>query len=529
MKTQLALTALGLAACGTSTQAQGKENPAQQPNILFIQADQLNVNALSCYGGIVPTPNLDRLARGGALMRQAYVTRPTSSPCRASIVTGLHTHQHGVVNNIDPKNQKGLTEQDTTTEKLLHSSGYQTHHYGKWHVGDGPYSWFPDMYSYGDFCKENRASRASMRRTDTGEWMEYKGLAYPVELAPPIATQQEHFKNVWRKRAQDDITKIGRMRMGEEGWVDWATCERTIARLNTLKGSDKPFMVTASFIYPHDPNFVCSPHYDRFDPAVLPIPGTPFVEQRYTSEWSYQLAQGWGPDGVREFLRIYYGEVAYVDMLVGRLLETLEANGQLEHTMIVFVTDHGDMMGNHGMVWKTTTSFYQDVVHIPMIFYHPGSIKPATYDIPVSVVDFMPTFLSATGHAELLPAGRPGIDLMPWLTGKKRTKDFPRKYVVCERVSNNAKGERKVLPGVKAGLMITDTRWKYVVYTDSGFELLYDMGKDRYETRNLAADPASRKQLVRMRSALRDWLTETGWRGGYEFFDTLKEQGKIMR
>lgn len=514
------LAACGLAGYGLGVQAVcGQPAAGSRPNILFIQTDQLSVKALSCYGGAVPTPNIDRLACEGALFRHAYAARPTSSPCRASIVTGLYTHQHGVVSNVAPQKQEGLTPEDITTDKILFENGYDTHHYGKWHIGgEGRFPYFPDMYGYTDYVRENRARAAGRQRNDTGEWMFFKGLPFPVELAEPIASRQSWFREHWGRKANfESVAKIGRLRDEPGSWVDAMVCDKTIETLNALKGSGRPFMITTSFIYPHDPNFVSSPYYEMFDPGTLETAGTDKIEKIYEKDWSAQLARGWGEEGVKEFLRIYCAAVKYIDDQVGRLLAALEANGQLEHTVIVFTADHGDMMGNHGMVWKTTSSFYQDVVQIPFIVYYPKAVKPGIYDVPVSVVDFMPTFLSAAGHPELLPAGRPGIDLMPYLINGSM-EEFPRKYAVSERIDNNAGGERAVKPDPSAGFMITDTRWKYVVHPD-GRQLLFDLECDPMETTNVIASNPTRKR--ELREALMNWLHETGWTGGYGFFSRL--------
>jgi len=521
------LTACGLAGAATipatawaASKATDKAAaPARKLNILFIQSDQLNTKAIGCYGGAVQTPNIDRLARDGAQFMQAYVTRPTSSPCRASIVTGLHTYQHGIVNNVLPKNQQGLTAADTTTDKLLNGAGYATHHYGKWHIGDeGKLPYFPDMYGYSDYIKENKKARTAMMSDDQGEWMEFKGIAFPVELALPIASRQAWFEKNWSKRSDfDSYSKIGRLRLDPNQWVDWVTCDKAIAMLDELKGSDKPFMITSSFIWPHDPNFAPMPYYGMFDPAKIPDPSTSAPDKLYQGDWSYQFAQGLGKDGVKEFMRIYYANVKYVDDLVGRLMAALERNGQLDNTMVIFVADHGDMLGNHGMVWKTTSSFYQDLVRVPMIIYCPKLIAAGKYDMPVSVVDFMPTILSITGHKELVPAGRPGLDLTRYVGKGAAAAAFPRKYVVCERVDNNAPGgARQVLPGASAGFMITDAHWKLVKDT-KGNELLFDLKSDPDETRDLTSDPAMASKKQELRDALARELEQTGWSGGMEF------------
>ncbi len=121
------------------------EQPATQPNIILLMCDQLNASVPGCYGGPVPTPNLDRLAREGILFDRATCPFPVCSPTRASMVTGLYPHTHGITHNVNqrdypaigaPETEEGLKAGDITTEKLLHGAGYRTHHYGKWHLLD---------------------------------------------------------------------------------------------------------------------------------------------------------------------------------------------------------------------------------------------------------------------------------------------------------------------------------------------------------------------------------------------------------
>ena len=250
-----------------------------------------------------------------------------------------------MVSNVAPQKQEGLTPEDITTDKILFENGYDTHHYGKWHIGgEGRFPYFPDMYGYTDYVRENRARAAGRQRNDTGEWMFFKGLPFPVELAEPIASRQSWFREHWGRKANfESVAKIGRLRDEPGSWVDAMVCDKTIETLNALKGSGRPFMITTSFIYPHDPNFVSSPYYEMFDPGTLETAGTDKIEKIYEKDWSAQLARGWGEEGVKEFLRIYCAAVKYIDDQVGRLLAALEANGQLEHTVIVFTADHGDI------------------------------------------------------------------------------------------------------------------------------------------------------------------------------------------
>ena len=496
----------------------------QKPNILFIQADQLSVKALSCYGGAVETPNLDRLAREGALFEHAYASRPTSSPCRASIVTGLYTHQHGVVSNTSPKVQQGLGPGDVTTDKILWENGYATHHYGKWHIGgEGSFPYFPDMYGYTNYMQTRRGEAKKRRAEEGGEdWMYFKGMDFPVELADPIRKKQNQFREKWgKKESFESFSRIGRLKLDTDQWVDYQVATRAIETMTSYKDSGRPFMVTASFIWPHDPNFAPSEYYDRIDPDKLQLPGTPVIEDIYKDDWSAQLAKGWGKDGVKEFLRIYYANVMMVDDQVGRLLDALEKNGQLDNTLVVFVADHGDMMGNHSMVWKTTKSFYQDVAQVPLLIRYPKAVKAGKrYSMPVSVVDLMPTFLSAAGMENLLPEDRPGINLLPYLKGRKNEKNFPRTYVFSERIDNNSNGERRVSLNPKAGFMATDTHWKYVIHPD-GRELLFNMDKDPLETEDVASLAENRSRVLAFRAELRKWLEETQWTGGYSFLDKL--------
>lgn len=135
-----------------------------RPNVLIIMCDELNASVMSCYGGPVPMPNLDRLASEGLIIDQVTCPSPSCSPSRASLVTGLYPHAHGIVHNVsrrefpawyafigEPKGEEGLKANDVTTESVLYQAGYQTHHYGRWHLLDDDLPYYRDMYR--DHCE----------------------------------------------------------------------------------------------------------------------------------------------------------------------------------------------------------------------------------------------------------------------------------------------------------------------------------------------------------------------------------------
>ncbi len=142
-------------------------------------------------------------------------------------------------------------------------------------------------------------------------------------------------------------------------------------------------------------------------------------ETRFEKDWSRTIVAGVGEAGLRELLRIYYSSVRLMDAQVGRILDSLDRTGTTEDTIVVFTTDHGDMAGGHGMFWKSTQAFYEDVVRVPLIISYPRRIKPGTNRMAVSSADLMPTILELTGTK--YPNGVEGLSLAPNLLGGKVT------------------------------------------------------------------------------------------------------------
>jgi arylsulfatase A-like enzyme len=186
---------------------------------------------------------------------------------------------------------------------------------------------------------------------------------------------------------------------------------------------------------------------------------------------------------LREFLRIYYGTVHVIDEQVGRVLDALEQSGRADSTIVIFAADHGDMTGGHGMAWKSTTAFYEEIVRIPMIVSWPGHIHPGKTDAAASLVDLAPTLLDLVG--ESAPASMQGASLAPVLLGKSSAARFV--YGFSERVHANSRRTRSGAAGAAAERMIRGDGWKYVVYAD-GEEFLYNHANDPGETRNLAGE-----------------------------------------
>ncbi len=490
---------------------------AESPNVLILMCDQLSARVLGCYGGPVPTPNIDRIAREGVRFTNATCPTPFCSPTRATIVTGMYPHAHGITYNVmrrdypavkSPPTQEGIKVSDVTTEGILHAAGYATHHYGKWHLTDEDLPYYTDMYTeHGAYAREMADTFVAVRRKDASRWMDWYGWALPVEVAPRFEQAVRAAVARWGgPRYLEFVGKMGRLTLPLEQNFDVRVADKTVERIRALGAH--PFMITCSFNTPHDPNVVPSPYYEMFDPATIRLPENRSVrEPRHESSWSRQMVTGLGETGLREFLRIYYASVKLVDDQVGRVLDALEQSGRLDRTVIVFTADHGDMVGGHGMAWKSNGSFYDEIVLVPLVVRYPPMFSPQKSSLAVDLTDLMPTLLEIAGRP--IPDQAQGQSLVPYLTGRRDPSEA-RPYSFCERVRANRENTRDVRPGTPASLMVRGQGWKYVRYS-GGDESLYHLETDPGETENLAGRPDCKPQKRQMIEALEAWRRRTGW------------------
>jgi len=498
----------------TTLFGQNKYEEQQKPNVLVIMCDQLNYKALSCYGGPISTPNIDRIANEGVKFNRAYATTPFCSPSRASIVTGLYPHQHGVVQNLGFSQKEGITIEDETTGKLLYENGYSTHQYGKWHVESDSLNYLPyytDQYDYGyQYKNEMHKQGITVRKDDGQDWMSFYGQYWPTEVIPYMKGIRNYLEEIWKDRPIKDVPiKMGRLRLQPEDWIDDKLTNLTVNQIKTVVSNKNPFFITTSFIWPHDPNFLPNPYYNSINLDSLQIPDSKIPEKRFEKSWSRRMVNGYGDKGLKEFLRIYYGAVKYLDDRVGRILDELEKQGILDETLIIFTSDHGDMMGGHGMVWKSNTSFYEEIAAIPFMIRYPKLIEPSVSDMHVSLVDIKPTILNftKTPYNEKVS----GVDLIPFITGEK-DKSLGRKYSFSQRVTPDKNGRRNINKTSKGSFMIRGDRFKLIIYPD-GERFFYDLKNDPSEMKNIIDNKLYKNQILEIETELQKWLDETNWRG----------------
>ena len=489
------------------------------PNIMFIMCDQLNAQALSCYGGAVDTPNINRIANEGVRFNQAACTAPSCSPSRASIVTGMYPHSHGIVQNCSITGKKrnpvhldmvmeGLNTEDITTEKVLYESGYATHHYGKWHLDGDDLPYYRDMYRIGqEYAMEMSDVFWRTRAADKNIWMNWYNWSLPVEIAPPLKKAVTALGSRWDNKIYADfIRKMGKLKLPHEQNYEVQVCDRTVER---IKKTDKPFMITCSFNGPHDPNVVHSPYYDMFDPKKIKLlPNGNFREKRFENNWGRKVVVDLGEDCLREFMRIYYGIVKMIDDQVGRILKALENAGKLDNTIIIFTADHGDMMSGHGMIWKSTSACYDEIVKVPLLIRYPKVFKPQISELATDGTDFMPTILDLVGLP--IPSQVQGQSLVPYLTGQVDLSKA-RAFTFNERIKLKERGiPKRKMAKAKGSFMTRGKGWKYILYPNSE-EYMYNLVEDPGETRNVVHDVRYRSVRNEMSTELRKWLQRTGW------------------
>jgi arylsulfatase A-like enzyme len=482
----------------------GMAAPAPPPNILVLISDQLNAGVTSAYGGPVPTPHLERLARRGLLFTDATCPTPFCSPSRASIVTGRWPHAHGIVHNCmrkdyptegGPETEEGITTADVTYDSILYGRGYSTHQYGKWHLSGDALPYYPDPYGeHHEYKRELAPVFDEVRRRPRDQWMDWYGWALPVDVDPIFRRAYDAAKQLHGSRYAEFIGRIGRLKLKPEQTFDYLVADRTIQAIRNADG--RPFSITCSFNWPHDPNVIPAPYYEQFDPARLELPANHGdVEGYFEKNWSRTVG-GAAPQITREFLRVYYASVKMIDDQVGRVLDALDAAGRTESTVVVFTADHGDMAGGHGMVWKSTSAFYDEVARVPLILAAPGKVKPGRSSAAASLTDLAPTLLSLAGAP--VPGTMQGRNLL----------ERAAEYSFSERVVPNPGRTRKLARDAKASMMVRGGGWKYCAYPD-GAEFLYHVARDPGETRNLAAERQHSARKEELQRVVRRWRENT--------------------
>ena len=365
-----------------------------RPNILFIISDQMTADLTGVYGHpVVQTPHLQRLAAEGVRFDAAYTPFPLCSPGRACMMTGRHASEIGAWDN-----GALLAADQVTFAHYLSNAGYDTVLSGKMHfVGPDQLHGFQrrmttDIYScHFDWVKPEWIRLKEMQGRECEQVMgnrpSYNARGY---------TGQAVRVGVWHNALSYD----------EE--VHFRSIEylRSVAR----KPEDGPFMLCASYHHPHEPFLPPQEYWDLYEGAEIEIPEFPadlndtysLLDRNlnaYHGTRRYNLRDA---DGLRRLRRAYYGLVTYMDRKVGELLDVLQETGLADNTVVVFASDHGDMLCEKEMVQKR--NFYEWSCRVPFIVRFPDSWKGGTTcETPVSLLDLLPTFCELAGEEAVLP------------------------------------------------------------------------------------------------------------------------------
>ena len=441
-----------------------------RPNIILFMTDQLRQDALGCYGNrICQTPNLDRLAAEGATFDSAYTTSPVCSPARASLLTGLYPHNHGVMINthIAPAWCRGLAPEIPTFSRLLRDGGYALDYVGKWHVHQerGPGEW--------GFHRHVTPSAVREGKPDTMLYIDFPGGRQSVG---------------------------GVLDAPKEQSASWRCTDQGIRFIRERAAGRYPFFLRIDLGAPHFANIVPEPFASQYDPAAIPpwpnfdesFAGKPASHLRKHREWHLEDKDwAWWQQAVAR----YYGDVTLLDACLGRVVAAVEEAGIAEDTIIIFTTDHGDSMGSHKHFEKAGT-MYEEVFRIPLIIRRPR--RPAQrIERFVRLMDLMPTILDLAGIEP--PPDIDAISLLPLLRGEEPA-GWPDS-VYCEN-----HGE---VWGYQTQRMVRTRDWKYV-YNAHDVDELYDLRNDPFEMSNRISSPAAREVLAEMKGRLLGWNDATG-------------------
>jgi arylsulfatase A-like enzyme len=483
----------------TAVRAPGRSPGRGRPSLLFIFTDQQRADSLGAAGNpLAPTPNLDRLAAGGTLFERAYVAQPVCTPSRATLLTGLWPHAHGCIDNNVPLPPRALT----LAERL--PPDYACAYMGKWHLGDEiiPQHGFDEWVSIEDYYRAHY-SRPEYR----AQYSTYHHYLLSQGFEPNKEKSGDRlFGREWAARLPEEHTKA--RFLGREA----------AAFLRARSGSDRPFILYVNFLEPHRP--YSGPLDDLYPPGALPL-GPHFHRppasnaariNRLMAEHYLRGGEIDGEDltteaGARKTRAKYLGNVTLVDRAVGDILQALDESGHGQDTIVVFTSDHGDLMGDHGLFEKCV--MYEEAVRVPLLIRAPGLDQaPRRVSAPISQIDLVPTLLDLLEQP--VPPDLPGVSRAAVVRGQSQLADD----VVVEWNGTEWRPPRPFARGLPPEAFdAVRGPWRTLIAPD-GWKLnlspvdqceLYDLNADPYELSNLYAAPEHQSRIAQIAARLRAW------------------------
>jgi arylsulfatase A-like enzyme len=473
----------------------------RRPNVVLITTDQQRYDSVGFNGSsFMHTPNMDRLGREGASFHKAYCPNTVCTPSRASIMTGLHLSRHGAYNI-------GTSALDHTIflSHILRDEGYRTHHIGKAHwyawQTDNPETRAPDEEGtpFQDFVGFHEAEISVGHAGPWGasghyaRWLEKKGIDAKEYEVHPL------FKGDHNGTADWDLPK----EYHSGSWV----ADRAVHFLRNQQ-PDRPFYLNIGFQDPHHPHVLPADFTNRIDPETIPMPEidisqeTNLVEHiphfhrgtindtRFRGEFGMAGNQNTAWEAyfqdeqkARATRAYYYSMTQLMDEQLGAILTALDELGFSDNTIVIFTSDHGEMLGDHSIGQKGPL-IYEGVTRVPLFIRYPHGFAPCRVEECVSLVDLAPTILDFAGLEH--PLRKDGDSL----------KD--RLQLGQPLLRNGVRIEYKEEPDrIRFKCWVTP-EWKLAVYLGENFGELYDLRNDPGEKHNLFNDPSSQEVKNRL-------------------------------
>lgn len=481
-----------------------------RPNFLVFCVDQMQSYCLGCNGHpVVKTPNIDALAARGVNFNRAYCNNPVCMPSRATMITGKTPRQHGLLTNGNI-----LSPEVPTVTQALADAGYRTHSAGKLH-----------LQPFGGFFNENLDSAEmgnswwnSQRDALPLPYYGYQSAdfvgghvtyAFGEYRTWLIENHPESSRRLAKGQGYHFCGEGFRIDIPEEHHYNHWIADRSIEFLGA-QVKDQPFFLFCSFPDPHFPFGACRPYSEMYDPATLPLP--PTLEER-GEPCAYLAGKSGrpGPDHeaeMREIMAQTYGMISHIDASIGRVMAALEAGGQADNTIVLFISDHGEYLGSHGLLYKGAWP-YEELWRIPFIAAGPG-VQPGVCQTPVSLLDLTPTFLDYAGLDPLVldtrgpgPMNRlppAGQSLRPFLEGRLTA---PHESLVMEYDEDLGDAPVCRLRG------LIDGDWKLVLYGGFDVGVLFHLADDPQELRNLWNEPSAQDRKAELLARLVQRLAQT--------------------